>query len=54
MFARYDFESGVPELGWDGTFEGKEIEQGVYVVVIELLLTNGRSIQYEGSVTVIK
>ncbi|MBK6566081.1 MAG: proprotein convertase P-domain-containing protein [Saprospiraceae bacterium] len=54
MFARYDFESGIPELGWDGTFEGKEIEQGVYVVVIELLLTNGRSIQYEGSVTVIK
>jgi subtilisin-like proprotein convertase family protein len=54
MFARYDFESGIPELGWDGTFEGKEVEQGVYVVVINLLLTNGRIIQYEGSVTLIK
>lgn len=43
-----------PTKGWDGTFDGKEVNQGVYVYTIEVLLEAGVKQQLQGNVTLIR
>ncbi len=43
-----------PEYGWDGTFNGQKVEQGVYVYYSEVLLLSGEIIPVIGDVTVLK
>ncbi len=45
---------GDAEAGWDGTFNGKEVQPGVFVVFVELLLSNGTIWKYQGDVTVLR
>lgn len=40
--------------GWDGKFNGKEQQNGVYVYQIEVIYFNGRSEKYSGNVTLIR
>ena len=39
--------------GWNGEFNGKRVEKGVYVYLTEILLPDGRVIVKMGDVTVI-
>ncbi|MEM9545514.1 MAG: gliding motility-associated C-terminal domain-containing protein [Bacteroidota bacterium] len=39
--------------GWDGTFNGENVEQGVYVYMLEVLLANGDRESFFGDLTVI-
>ncbi len=43
-----------PDLGWDGTFKGQDVVQGVYVYVIEILYEDGQTRQQAGDITVIR
>jgi len=42
-----------PDLGWDGTYDGQELEQGVYVYVVNAIGPEGPR-NYTGNVTLIK
>ena len=42
------------EIGWDGTFRGKEAAQGVYAYFIEVQLYGGKKETYRGSVTLLR
>ncbi len=43
-----------PSQGWDGTYRGKLLNEGVYVYMIEVLLEEGVKQQINGNVTIIR
>lgn len=45
---------GNETAGWDGTYNGKELNQGVYAYIMELIFENGITTTYSGNVTLIK
>lgn len=48
------FESTDLEEGWDGTFQGEELNQGVFVYTVNYDLINGQSGEISGNVTLVK
>ncbi len=40
--------------GWDGTFKGEALDNGVYVYVVEVLFLDGVIRQYSGSITLMR
>ncbi len=54
VFITENMELNNPSIGWDGVFNGKNVEQGVYVYFIEALLTDGLTTKYFGDLTVIR
>ncbi len=54
VYQRTNFEPNDLDLGWDGTFGGKNLNDGVYIYKIELLLVNGRKETYAGDLALIK
>lgn len=48
------FESFDQNLGWDGTFEGREIDPAVYVYYLDVLCADGQSFFEKGNVTLIR
>jgi len=45
---------GDPISGWDGTFNGKDVQPGVFVVFVELVLSDGIVWKYQGDVTLLR
>ncbi|MBK6931402.1 MAG: gliding motility-associated C-terminal domain-containing protein [Saprospirales bacterium] len=54
VYESRDFFSNQPESGWDGTFRYKKVLPGVYVFLIEIELTPGRTEVLRGDVTVLR
>ena len=54
VFLIENMELNNPSIGWDGTFNGKNVEQGVYVYLIEALLSDGKLELYHGDLTIIR
>ena len=54
VYSAIDLLPGDAESGWDGTFNGKEVMPGVFVVFVELLLSDGTIWKYQGDVTVLR
>jgi hypothetical protein len=54
IFTRENFESNVPELGWDGTFNGEQVEQGVYVYIYDVEFPNGERRSVAQDITLIR
>ena len=48
------FYSDNQAIGWDGTFNGREVQLGTYVYVVKLQFTDGTEGSYNGKVTVIR
>lgn len=49
------FESHDPAVGWDGTYGGQLVEQGVYIYQIQTTEENsGKKVAYNGHLTVLK
>ena len=46
--------TGDPLTGWDGTFDGKDCQPGVYVVIAELVLSDGMVWKYKGDVLLVR
>jgi gliding motility-associated-like protein len=40
--------------GWDGTYKGKPQPVGVYVYVLKAVLTDGRTVNVKGSITLVR
>ncbi|MCB0755583.1 MAG: gliding motility-associated C-terminal domain-containing protein, partial [Flavobacteriales bacterium] len=45
------FESNDPDFKWDGTFKGKQVQQGTYAYRFYIIDWQGHDHQYEGHVT---
>lgn len=43
-----------PDLGWDGTFEGKEMPEAVYFYAAEIEIIDGRTLPLSGYVTLLR
>lgn len=54
MFVRYNISTGSFLDGWDGTFRGTLAEEGVYVVICDLLLSNNQVVRYRGTLTLLR
>ncbi len=48
------FYSNEKEIGWDGTFNNKKLNTGVYVYYAKLILNNGSEILLKGDVSLIR
>ncbi|HET6226733.1 MAG TPA: gliding motility-associated C-terminal domain-containing protein [Bacteroidia bacterium] len=48
------FETKEVGKGWDGKFDGKNVEPGVYVYVLRYKTSRGEYLNYKGSVTLIR
>jgi CHU_C Type IX secretion signal domain len=54
VFRSTEMVPGDPYIGWDGTFRGKEAVPGVYVLIIEFELADGKIWNYQGDITLIR
>jgi hypothetical protein len=54
VFINRNFEIGVPENGWNGTFNGKMLQPGVYVYALTTIDADGLTKTYVGDITLIK
>ena len=48
------FQSNVIDKGWDGTFNGSELNQNVFVYTLNVELFNSNIIKKTGSITLLK
>ncbi len=53
IFTQSDLEYTSSDYGWDGTYNGDIVEQGVYVYLFQLTLVNDEKINLVGDVTII-
>jgi len=54
VYAVENIIPGDPTSGWDGTFNGKDVQTGVFIVFAELVLSDGTIWQYQGDVTLVR
>jgi len=54
VFENRDFLPNAAEAGWDGTFRGKPLNNGVYVYLLELEYPDGRTEVRSGDVTLVR
>lgn len=53
MYEMSEFLPNNTEMGWDGKFNGKMVNSGVYVWMAEITFIDGRKEMYRGDVTVV-
>lgn len=54
VFERHNFSPNFPAYGWDGTFQGQLLPNGVFVYVLEMELVDGRVEYLSGNVTLLR
>ncbi len=54
IFTGKDLPMGVARVGWDGTVDGKNVQQGVYTFHATILFVDGVELLYEGDITVLR
>jgi hypothetical protein len=54
VYSITDADPGISSIGWDGTFAGKEAEQGIYVVIAEFTLADGTTWTYKGDLLLMR
>jgi trimeric autotransporter adhesin len=48
------FESENLNIGWDGTFHGKPMDQGVFVWHLKAVLNTDKEINWKGTISLIR
>ncbi|MEM1323345.1 MAG: gliding motility-associated C-terminal domain-containing protein [Bacteroidota bacterium] len=52
LFSKTNFDANVEREGWDGTINGKALNSGVYVFLLEVEFIDGKSQQYQGDISI--
>ena len=53
LFEAKDIQTNELSQGWDGTFRGKRVQQGVYVFYAEVEVLPGKTVILKGDITVL-
>jgi gliding motility-associated-like protein len=53
VFLKSGFPPNMPELGWDGSYRGKEAMKGVYVYHFTITTIYGETLHYSGDITIL-
>jgi gliding motility-associated-like protein len=48
------FISNSQTIGWDGTYKGKDAQEGVYVLIFKGKIADGTEINYSGDITLVR
>jgi len=48
------FETDKPQQGWDGTYRGESVQEGVYMYYARVTLENGERKMFRGTVTLLR
>jgi gliding motility-associated-like protein len=54
VFQTGDFPVNDPNVGWDGTFRGEEMNSGVFLWVVEALYPDGETKAFKGQTTLVR
>jgi gliding motility-associated-like protein len=54
VFERFNFQPNDPYIGWNGRFNGEEVQPGVYAWFAVVTFLDGEKILYTGDVTVVR
>lgn len=54
VYTNKNFPSGQKDMGWDGNFNGKELNPGVFVVFFDILLLDDSRIKFYRDVTLVR
>ncbi len=54
LFERKDFQANDPNLGWDGTHLGENLNSGIYVYIAEIQYIDGRVELFRGDVLLVR
>lgn len=54
VFQRRDFPANAANLGWDGTFGGKQAPADAYVYIVEVVCDNSQVVALHGTVTLVR
>jgi gliding motility-associated-like protein len=54
LFEATDFAPNTPDLGWDGTFRGKDLDIQRLVFSSDIEYTNGQILHREGDVMIVR
>jgi gliding motility-associated-like protein len=54
VFNRENFQPNDPNFGWDGLYRGRRLDPNVFMYEAQILMSNGKTEQYLGSLTLIR
>ncbi len=54
IFNLQNFQPNDPNLGWDGTFRGKQLNPSVFVYLVEVEFIDGEVIIFKGDITLVR
>lgn len=54
VYTNKNFPSGQKDMGWDGNFNGKELNPGVFVVFFDILLLDDSRIKFYRDITLVR
>ncbi|MCC7444214.1 MAG: gliding motility-associated C-terminal domain-containing protein, partial [Saprospiraceae bacterium] len=54
MYEGRDLKTNEPEQGWNGTYKGMKVSEGVYIWIAETELPDGTKMTHKGDVTVVR
>jgi len=54
VFSAQNIEPNNPLVGWDGTFKGRDVLNGVYVYKFDILFKDMRREVFSGDLTVVR
>lgn len=54
VYFNSDFDANLDDYGWDGKFEGQDMNPGVFICQIEALSVTGKSVFFTADVTLVR
>lgn len=54
VFERANFPANAKEFGWDGTYNGKQLQPDVFIYTAEVICDNGTPYTFTGNVAILK